>query len=103
MSPHGRTWYDASRSWPPPQEMLSPASRIGPIGGHQHRRRYLPPRDAPHYVNRPRRSITLKDTNTGSFGEGRIVLYHARRPDPIGGLTGKNTVLRDLIVALRRV
>src|SRR5437879_9993323 len=74
MSPLGRTWYDASPSWPPPQEILSPASRIGPIGGHQHRRRYLPPRDAPDYVNRPRRSITLKDKNTGSFGVGRVVL-----------------------------
>src|SRR2546425_7761325 len=100
-SPHEQTWYDASRSLPPPQEILSPASRIRPIGGHQHRRRCLPPRDAPHCVDRAPSSIPLKDKNTRAFGIRRVVFNHDRGLDTIDHLTGKDTVLGDLIVAVR--
>src|SRR3989442_15873124 len=98
MSPHGRTWYDASRSWPPPQEILSPASRIRPIGGHQHRRRCLPPRDAPHCVDRAPSSIPLKDKNTRAFGIRRGGFNHHLGPHTIDHPTGNATVLGDLIV-----
>src|SRR2546422_11312270 len=37
-----------------------------------------------------------------SFGVGRVVLNHDRGLDTIDDLTGKNTVLRDLIVAVCR-
>ena len=46
--------------------------------------------------------MTLKATLKAAFRVGRVVLNHDRGLDTIDHLTGKDTVLGDLIVAVRR-
>jgi hypothetical protein len=53
-------------------------------------------------VDRAPSSIPLQDKNTRSFGVGRVLLNHGGGLDTIYHLTGKDTVLGDLIVAVRR-
>jgi hypothetical protein len=53
-------------------------------------------------VNRTSSSISLKDENAGTLGIGRVVLDHDRSLDTVDHLTGKNTVLCYLIVAMGR-
>ena len=52
-------------------------------------------------MNRATASISLKDKHTRSLRVGRVVLDHDRGLDTIDHLTSKDTVFRDLIVAMR--
>ena len=53
-------------------------------------------------MNRAPSSIPLKNKHTRSLWVGRVVLNRDRGPDTIDHFTGKDPVLGDLIVAVRR-